>query len=170
LCVFIRSANRPTTVNLPNNASMVYAYDTSGQVKTITYKSGVTTIGSLTYEYDNLGRQIKMGGPYARVTIPAAVVSATYDNANKLTNWGGMALMYDANGSLTSDSTYTYTWNARNQMVDIKLKTTAVTQGAFGYDASGRRQDRNVGGTPTGYLHNGINPVQEQQGATTNDD
>jgi RHS repeat-associated protein len=53
-------------------------------------------------------------------------------------------------------------------MVNIKLKTTAVTQGAFGYDASGRRQDRTVGGTPTGYLHNGINPVQEQQGATTN--
>jgi hypothetical protein len=49
----------------------------------ITYKSGITTIGSLTYEYDNLGRQIKMGGPYARVAIPNAVTSATYDNAVK---------------------------------------------------------------------------------------
>jgi RHS repeat-associated protein len=160
--------NRPTIVNLPNNASMVYTYDAGGQVKTITYKSGATTIGSLTYEYDNLGRQIKQGGPYARVTIPNAVASAIYDNANKLINWGGLALTYDANGSLSSDNTYSYTWNARNQLVDVKLKTTAVTQGAFGYDGAGRRQDRNVGGTPTGYLHNGINPVQEQQGATTN--
>jgi len=35
---------------------------------------------------------------------------------NQLTQWGGSPIGYDANGNMTSDSTKTYSWDARNHL------------------------------------------------------
>jgi RHS repeat-associated protein len=64
----------------------------------------------------------------------------------------------DANGNLTADGTNTYTWNARNLLASIGGGSSA----GFQYDGLGRRIQKSVGGQVTRYLHDGLNPVQEQ--------
>jgi hypothetical protein len=67
----------------------------------------------------------------------------------------------DANGNLTGDGTKTYAWNARNQLAGISGGVTA----GFTYRADGQRASRTVSGTTTGFLYDGLNPVQELSGA-----
>jgi RHS repeat-associated protein len=95
-----------------------------------------------------------MSGSLAKLVMPATVSSATYDAANRISNWGGTSLSYDANGSLTAYGATTYNWNARNEL-------TATSEGSstFSYDATGRRRTRTVWGVTTAYLHDGRNPA-----------
>lgn len=44
-----------------------------------------------------------MGGSLAKMNLPQALASASYNAANQLTSWGGVAQTYDANGNLTND-------------------------------------------------------------------
>ncbi len=41
--------------------------------------------------------------------MPNSISSATYDNANRLSNWGGISLTHDSNGNVTSYRAKTYT-------------------------------------------------------------
>ena len=131
------------------------------QLTSITYMSGSTIIGNLTYTYDLAGRRTGVGGTYARTNAPQAASTASYNLNNQLTQWKGASLTYDANGNLTGDGTNTYTWSARNQLVSI----SGVVSASFQYDPFGRRVSKTIGGT-TQYLYDGVNPVQEISGAT----
>jgi RHS repeat-associated protein len=91
------------------------------------------------------------------------VASATYNAANHQLTFGGQALTYDLNGNLTSDGANTYTWNARNQLSAI----TGPAAATFGYDGSGRRRQKTISGSTTSFVYDGLDPVQEQTGATT---
>src|SRR5579884_1395528 len=71
------------------------------------------------------------------------------------------ALSYDLNGNLTGDGTNTYTWDARNHLASISGGTTA----SFVYDAFGRRTSKNINGSITQFEYDGLNPVQELDGA-----
>ena len=108
------ATGRRTALTLPNGVSLTYSYDTESRLASITYRRGTTLLGDLTYSYDTAGAVSKLGGSYAKTELPMAVTSATYDAANRLTNWGGTSLAYDANGNLLSDGANTYAWDARN--------------------------------------------------------
>src|SRR5207247_1811618 len=108
------------------------------QLTSLTYTLGSNVLGDLSYLYDLAGNRVSVGGSWARVSLPAAVPSATYDAGNRLTRRGSQQLSYDANGSLASDGFSDYGWNARNQLVAIGGNTSA----AFQYDAFGRRSAR----------------------------
>jgi RHS repeat-associated protein len=84
------------------------------------------------------------------------VTSATYDAANELTNWNGLALSYDQNGNMLSDGTNAFTWNSRNQVA--KLNNISLQ-----YDAFGRRIQNAAG---TSFLYDGANAAQELSGGT----
>jgi len=58
----------------------------------ISFARGGTTLGSLAYTYDAAGRRTSVTGPWARTGLPAAVASATYDDANRQVTWGGQTL------------------------------------------------------------------------------
>jgi YD repeat-containing protein len=64
----------------------------------------------------------------------------------------------DANGNLTADGTNTYTWNSRNLLASISGSSTT----SFQYDGLGRRVQKSIGAQITRYLHDRLNPVQEQ--------
>jgi RHS repeat-associated protein len=75
------------------------------------------------------------------------------------------ALRYD--GTASGATVNTYTWNARNQLTQIAPGGDA--QLSFTYDALGRRASKTVqGGTPTQYLYDESDIVQETQGSTIN--
>ena len=152
------NANRRTSLTLPNGILVEYGYDNASRVTGITYKLGATTLGNLTYEYDKAGNRTKIGGTFARTGLPAALSSAVYDAANRLTQWGATALTYDNNGNLTNDGTNAYAWNARNQLA-------SMTGASFVYDGLGRRQKKTIGASNTEFLYDGVNPVQETSGA-----
>ena len=75
----------------------------------------------------------------ARVNLPTAVSTTTYNANNQLTNWNGTTLTYDLNGNMTNDGATGYTWAARNHL-------SAFGSINFLYDACGRRT-RNATGT-----------------------
>jgi YD repeat-containing protein len=103
-----------------------------------------------------------MGGSFSRVN-PTAAFTTTTDNANRLASFNGATLQYDANGNLTGDGTNTYTWNARNQLIQISGATTAT----FTYDAIGRRQSKTINGVTSNYVYDGANIVGDTGSGTT---
>ncbi len=154
------NANRRTTLTLPNGVVTSYSYDSASQLAGLTYSLGQTTLGNLTYAYDNAGRRNSMGGSYARTGLPNAVSQTAYNANNQLTTWGTANLFYDLNGNMTSSGTDGYTWDARNRMV------STLSGASFQYDAFGRRKSKTVGGTTTSFLFDGANAVQEVIGGT----
>jgi hypothetical protein len=136
-----------------------YSYSAASQPTGITYQSGSTTLGNLTYGYDSNGRMTSVGGTFARTGLPQPVSSATYDAANELTQWGTTSLSYDLNGNLTGDGVNTYTWNARNQLASLNAGNVFN----FQYDALDRRIQNAVGNQ---LLYDGANAVQENAGGS----
>ncbi|UEP39789.1 DUF6531 domain-containing protein (plasmid) [Burkholderia ambifaria] len=156
------AAGRRSTLTLPNGIVATYSYDVANQLTGISYANGSTTVGSLTYAYDNAGRRTQIGGTLASMNLPAALASATYDADNRLTNWSGTTLTYDANGSLTGDGSLTYGWDSRSRLASLSGAATA----SFAYDATGRRIGKTVNSTATNFLYDGPNAVQELASAT----
>jgi RHS repeat-associated protein len=156
-------AGRRTVVTLPNGTRTEYSYDAASRLTGLTYKNGTSTLGTVTYGYDADGNRRVVGGSWARTGLPAAVGSATYNAGNQQLTFGERTLTYDLNGNLTSDGANTYAWDARDQLVSI---TGPLAVATFGYDGVGRRRMKTVGGSTTSFLHDGVNPVQEQYGAS----
>jgi RHS repeat-associated protein len=150
-------ANRRTRLTLPNGVTIDSGYDAASQLTALTYEVGAATLGTVTYTYDLAGHRTQVGGMWARTTLPPAIPTATYDAANRLTQWGAATLSYDFNGNLTADGTRTYTWNPRDQL-------QSLTGASFQYDALGRRARRVVGTTTREFVYDGLNLVQEKQG------
>jgi RHS repeat-associated protein len=168
------TANRRTKITLPNAIDINYVYDNASQLSSITYvktSAPSATLGDLTYTYDAAGRRTSIGGTFSRTNVPAATAAAnvTHNANNQLTAWGAASATvhtYDFNGNLTGDGTYTYTWNARNQLITVKQGATTVA--AYDYDAFGRRRQKAITlagvTTTTRFLYDGVNFVQEQDG------
>jgi RHS repeat-associated protein len=110
-----------------------------------------------------------MGGSLAAVTLPANVAggsSVTYNADNEQADFNGTSFTFDANGNLTNDGTYTYTYDGRNHLNQInQFRHGGKVVASFGYDGLGRRQTKVVNGTTTQFLYEGPNPVQELNGA-----
>ncbi len=160
-------AGRLLTSTLPNGFVGTYTYDDDSHIKTLTYTTGSTTIGDLSYTYDASGHRTTAGGSLARVSLPTAVSTTTYNADNQLTKWASTATQptYDLNGNMLADGTYTYTWNARHQLTQVKQGTTVTA--AYGYDALGRRISKTLSGTTTGFAYQGGNFIQEKNGSGT---
>jgi len=154
------NANRRATLTLPNGIVASYSYDAASQLTGMTYSLGQTTLGNLSYSYDNTGRRASVGGSFARTGLPNAVTATAYNANNQLTQWGTANLFYDLNGNMTSSGTDGYTWDARNRLV------STLSGASFQYDAFGRRASKTIGGTTTNFLYDGANPVQELSGVT----
>lgn len=153
-------AGRRVSLTLPNGVVTEYGYDAASQLTSLKYKNGGVTLGGLAYEYDDAGRRAKVGGSFARTSLPNALTSSSHDDANRLTQRGAATLTYDASGNLTSDGANTYTWDARGQLASISGAVSA----SFQYDAFGRRTSKTVNGQATAYLYDGANVAQEQTG------
>jgi len=130
-------------------------------------KPGEATLGTLGYGYDALGRRVTQTGTYASQWLPeASQGSNMFDDNNRQTRHDGKALSYDANGNLLSDGQRTYLWNARNELIAIKVGDSV--QASFQYDVLGRRISKTEGGQTTTYLYDGVDIVQERLGNTVN--
>jgi len=69
-------------------------------------------------------------------------------------------VVHDNNGNLTSDGTFTYTYNPRNQLTLVKQGNQ--TRGSNTYDGLWRRVVRTIGNSTTKPAYDGWNLVQER--------
>ncbi len=152
-------ANRRTSVTFPNGILATSAYNPR-DLTGITFTQGSKTLGTLTYTADADGHRTLVGGTWARVTRPGAITTATYNANNQQTKVGTKTLTYDLNGNLTKDGNVTYTWDARNRLI-----ATSAGHGTFQYDPFGRRTKKVISNATTRFHYDGVNPVQELDGA-----
>ena len=158
------NASRRTQLTLPNGVTVAYSYDTDSRVTGLAYSANGTQLGNLAYAYDAAGRRTAAGGSLAAAELPANVAGGTgtaYNADNEPTKFNGVTQTYDYDGNLTADGTSTYTWDARNQLDAIAGGASA----SFVYDAFGRRMGKTINGATTQFLYDGLNPVQELDGA-----
>jgi RHS repeat-associated protein len=104
------------------------------------------------YSYDNsyrltnaaAGTQIYGYGldPTDNITTyqsPTGTTTASYNNLNQLTEFGGQPYAYDANGNLLSDGTRAYRWDAENRLIQVTNAATPFFSTRFTYDGISRR-------------------------------
>lgn len=82
---------------------------------------------------------------------PAAgsTISYTADALNRYTAVGAVTPSYDGNGSLTSDGTFTFGYDAENRLVSASGAGNTAT---YTFDAQGRRKTKTVNGTTTVFV------------------
>ena len=150
-------ASRLESLVLPNGIEQLYDYDKAGQLGSISYKDGESTLGALEYAFDQNGATEAVWGSYARLDLPKALKSATYNAANQLVEREEAKLSYDADGNLIDDGANEYEWDARGQLSAIK----GAAKASFAYDPFGRRVSKTLGETTTELLHDGANVILE---------
>ena len=85
---------------------------------------------------------------------------------NQYTTVGGTSRTHDNNGNLTDDGTYLFGYDFQNRLVELKNKSTSLVIATYRYDALGRRVEKAVvGGATTRYILDGVQVVEEYDGA-----
>jgi RHS repeat-associated protein len=149
-----------TSMTLPNGLTQTYSYDEAGQLTQISYRKGETTLGAIHYAYDADGATKATWGSFARLALPDAIESASYDAANRLVKRDGEELAYDKAGNLVEDGESEYEWDARGQLEAIE----GPSEASFAYDPFGRRISKSFGEASTALLYDGPNVAQEYEG------
>ena len=94
---------------------------------------------------------------------------ASYNVYNQLTSMGNESFTYDKNGNRLTDGTYSYTWDAADQVTAVTKKGETKPFVTYTYDEDGRRIQKAVGTTVTNYHYDGdsLNVLYETNGSNT---
>jgi RHS repeat-associated protein len=136
-------------------ATINYTYDPLYRLTNANYSTGTV----FTYTYDAVGNRLSQ-------TITSTTVY-TYDDANRLTNAGGVAYTWDNNGNLLNDGVFTYTYDTANRLSAVNGGGVTAS---YAYDGIGARMRQVTGGITTTYtldLNAGLVQVLADSGANT---
>jgi RHS repeat-associated protein len=121
--------------------TFVYTYDSAGRLTQVTTNGSVTA----TYSYDENSN--RSGG-----TIGGVATTATYDRQDRLTNYNGTALTYNANGEILTKGSATFTFD---YFGNIKTYVNGSTSITYEIDPNYRRFGRLVSGSVVNrYIYN----------------
>jgi RHS repeat-associated protein len=151
-----------------NGVNSTYNYDPLGRVLSIANGA----LDSHMYTYDAAGQRVSKASNPSQALQTAAVSSATYDNENHLTAFGGTLYTYDLNGNrateTTSSGTTTYTWDGENRLKQIALPGSQGTY-TFTYDFAGNLiQQGQPGVTTKSFVLDDLTNVVYQQDTAGN--
>jgi len=143
-----------TSITRPNGTVRLLTYDAAGQAATITEKTANgSVISYYKYAWDHGAKmQWEYAAPQPHAgTVPSHTMS--FNNDDQLINIDGNTVVNDADGNMTSgplmsDSLSTYTYDARNRLLNVGGVS-------YGYDASANRLAVTNGANPIRYV---INP------------
>ena len=140
-------------------------YDVTNPQAEVNSPGSQTYVQLVDYTLDGLGNRSQVqttlwGGAPATATYASDVV-------NQYTAVGGVTRTHDSNGNLTDDGTHQYLYDFKNRLVEVKLKSSGATVSTYRYDARGRRVEKDVGGTVTRYILDGVTVVEEFDGTDT---
>ncbi|RLG33490.1 hypothetical protein DRN97_04920 [Methanosarcinales archaeon] len=144
------SMGRITSINYANGVVLTNTYNEKGWLTNQVYKKGTTTILSLSYSYDTIGRMTERVDSSGTTTY-------TYDNDDRLTSvsypWGDtVSYSYDGAGNrltmvVNSGTPIQYSYNEDNQLLSISDGTS------FTYDSNGNVIEKDVNGQKTRYSY-----------------
>ncbi len=120
------------------NHTIDYGYDPLNRMTSAVYSEGKT----YAYTYDKVGNRTSQ-------KIDGVETVYTYDELNRLTNAGGVAFTWDANGNLLNDGTNVYSYDFANRLTGINGQGSTHS---FGYDGLGNRYQQTANGETTTYL------------------
>jgi len=124
-----------------------YGYDDVYRLETV--QRG--TPASEAYTYDAVGNRL------SSLAFPSP--QWAYSDRNALGSYGGVSLVYDANGNLISKSqsspadAWTYEWDVENRLKRVTHNSGEVA--TYNYDPLGRRNQRNLGTILYTYVYDG---------------
>lgn len=145
------NAGRLTGIANPNGVTSTLTYDTADRLTGISHVQGTTTLESIGYTLDAVGKRTAM-------TDSAGTTSWGYDALDRLTsatypNDDATTYGYDAVGNRTSQTvngaTTTSTYDAADRLL-------AAGNESYGYDTAGRQTSKTSGGITTTYGHDAL--------------
>jgi RHS repeat-associated protein len=146
-----------------------YFYDGVGNVDNIA--DYIDPQNNSTMQYDSLDRLTVADGPWGAGAftydsignrtskdINGQNISYTYGTSdNRLSGFS-----YDANGNITGDGTFTYTYDSEDRLVQVTNGADVIT---YGYDGDGRRISQTINGETTIFAYGvGLNVLTEFSG------
>ncbi|MFH1286521.1 MAG: DUF6765 family protein [Candidatus Magasanikbacteria bacterium] len=162
-----------------NDRTVHYTYDNLGQLTGVDYDT-INGSGDIAFTYDKWGNRLSMNSILGSI-------SYFYNNANELTSYIENdrlthSLLYDGNGSLTSEvlnrlgkdiRTVNYSWNSQNRLSSISYHDTSRPAFlpsledntlAFQYDDFGNRVKKMKNNNPVAtnyYINDGLAVLNE---------
>jgi RHS repeat-associated protein len=135
-------------------------------------EAGTVTIDGKTAEVDasnNFRGTANLTGATTTVTVKAKDASGNETTNQYEVDASGStsSYTYDANGNLTSDGTKIYSWNALNQLVEVKEGSTTIA--TFEYDGGGRRTEKVAAGATHQYIFDAEDIVEERISGSISD-
>jgi RHS repeat-associated protein len=169
------AGNRTTKKNvlgIGQNLDEKHSYDALNRLVG-TQRGTLDGNGNITATYSQ-GWTLDQLGNWTGFNDNGTSQNRTTDAANEVgtvTQGGtGTTMGYDANGNMTFDGTYNYTYDAWNRLVKV-TQTTGVntaTIATYAYDGNNYRVSKTVGtATPTDYYYNTNWQVLEEQQSGT---
>lgn len=146
---------------LPNGVQAAYGFDDASELTSLSYVTASNApLLAITYQYDLAGQRVSQGGDGVPDLPSATATDTVFDKADRVLNASGLAYTYDANGSMTSDGTHQFVWDARNRLTSVQVAGSAVLE--YRYDALGRRVSKVADGVASGsYVYDGPNVALE---------
>jgi RHS repeat-associated protein len=143
-------------------ANTSYSYYPTGDVYQMTHDvAGTADDVTFTYGYNKAQDVTGIFSTNATyVWNPGATGSTAYvpNGLNQYTTVGGAARTYNANGSLTGNNGWTYTYDGLNRLTTAVNGTNSLS---YGFDPLGRRITQTVNGTTAQVLFDGANEVAD---------
>jgi RHS repeat-associated protein len=122
-----------------NGTESTSIYDTNNRITEIRHKKGSNTFGQMNYTRDATGKITSetMTLPLTPV-VTARSISASYNDANQVINWGAGNHTYDADGNLTSvgGGSFSAVYDPENRLSEINQNGHKTT---YTYDGLGNR-------------------------------
>lgn len=148
-----------------------FGYNVRNEVTSATMGSG-----NYSYAFDDIGNRIEASGTGQEAIVYAANQLNQYTSTSNLNLQTSNSLVYDDDGNLTDDGTWSCTWNGENRLIMASNATTLVV---YAYDYMGRMLKRTVSerGSPASnfqlqvsnsYLWDGWNMISEASSTETN--
>ena len=144
-------ANGNITIIDSNQGTTIYVYDAANQ---LVEEYDEAACKSFWWTYDNAGN-ITSKTEIDLETGQSTTRNYGYTDAtwgDLLTSYNGQPFSYDEIGNLTSDGTWTYTWQQGRQLASMSQGSTTWT---YTYDANGMRTKRYQNNSIYTYVYNG---------------
>lgn len=159
--------SRRTTLTYSNGASVTYGYQSTIVDDLISIAHAfVGSNVTLTYGYNN-AHQIDSLGVTDNTYMwhPAAATTATYATANVVNEYptvSAATYTYNGNGCLSSDGTWTYSYDTENHLTAASKTGTSVS---YLYDPVERQAQKTVGTIKSRYIYLDWQRIADYDGA-----
>jgi RHS repeat-associated protein len=129
---------------------ITYTYDPLYRLTSATSTGAYTT--TFGYAYDAVGNRTVQ----TRTIASTEVITYQFDNANRLTQAGGVNYTWDNNGNLLNDGSASYLYDRANRLISTTL---GGTTSLFNYNGDGARLKQTVAGAVTTYTQDLAAPL-----------